>query len=106
MSARKISVGLLCVTWAAVGVGAAGALSAPKYYCTVGEGMPTSEVLLITGLCSGAFLFLAAAILESARVSSLREAATSFAILGPTLAAVIGVLLLWEHQTSTWWHCG
>lgn len=106
MRARKISVGLLLATWTALGVAVAGALSAPKYYCSVGEGMPTSEVLLISGLCSGALLFFAAAIVESARGSSLREAATSFAILGATLAAGIGVLLLWSHQTSTWWQCG
>jgi hypothetical protein len=40
------------------------------------------------------------------RETSLREAVAAFAIVAATVVADIGVLLLWWHQTSTWWQCG
>jgi hypothetical protein len=90
----------------ALAVAVAGALSAPEYYCTVGEGMPAAEVLLIAGLVGGTLLLFAAIIVESARETTFREAVTSFVIIAATIAAGIGVLLLWRHQTATWWQCG
>jgi hypothetical protein len=101
-----MSRGLLVAAWTALGVAVAGALLAPKYFCSVGEGMPAAEVLLIAGLLAGTVLLFAAIITESVRETSFREAVISSMIFVATIAAGIGVLLLWQHQTSTWWQCG
>jgi hypothetical protein len=106
VSARKISVALLGATWIALGIAAAGALSVPQYYCSEGGPTPTAFVLVIAALASGVVLLFAAIIAESVRETSLREAAVSFAVSSLTLAAGIGVMVLTQHQTSTWWQCG
>jgi hypothetical protein len=106
VSARKISVGLLGATWMALGVALAGALSVPQYFCSEGEPTPTAFVLVIAGLAVSVVLLFAGIIAESVRVTTLREAVVSFAIFAATLAGGIGVVVLAQHQTSTWFQCG
>jgi hypothetical protein len=104
VTARKISISLLCIAWVALVAAFAGALSTPRNFCNY-ESAPTPVVVVEIGLVVATIALVAAICAEASLDWSLGEGLVVAGVVAATLAAGIGVVLLTQHQVASW-GCG
>jgi len=101
---RKVALGLLAVSWAALAIAFVEARSIPQNFCKY-EGPPSATIATEIALGIAGFAWFIAVLIASARESNVLGVLAVFAIGAATAAAGYEIGALAVHQASSW-GCG
>jgi hypothetical protein len=107
MPGRNLSRAFLGLTWLALAVAFAGAVSTPRNYCYFpGASIPAAEIVVVAALAAALAMQLAAIVVATTAPEwTLREALIDTVSTVAALIAAIAVVWLWQQHVHTW-GCG